>query len=435
MVRMMNTIRTSLGSLLLLLTTALLPTLVPTLAMGQNGGKSAEVRRLESQRKALQAEIARVSGLLTETSTTVRQSMQQLKLLEGQIDTRQKVINTLNAELTEAEQNIGRIEEDISKLLAELERRQESYVKSLRALQRGDQMKEQLLFILSAKDFAQGVRRARYLKEYASWQKKEGEKLKEIRQDLDKELANLEQQRAEKQQLLSSRQLEQAKIEEDRKAVSNALRKLQGQQQELQKELAQQRRRANQLNKQIEAQIAKEIREAEEARKRAEMAKGGKTPKRKAEVKGGYAMTDEELKLAGSFAQNKGKLPAPITGPYSITRRFGVQTHSGLHHVRVDNNGIDLQGGSNAEARAVFDGEVTAIFVMEGYNNSIIVRHGNYLTVYSNLTTVYVSKGSKVKTGQSLGKIYSDPELGGATELHFQVWKERTKLNPELWLR
>lgn len=103
--------------------------------------------------------------------------------------------------------------------------------------------------------------------------------------------------------------------------------------------------------------------------------------------------------------------------------------------MQVQNNGIDIQGASGAEARAVFDGVVTTIFALEGYNNSVIVRHGNYLTVYSNLTSVYVTKGSKVKTGQALGKIYADPDRGGITQLHFQVWKERTKLNPEQWIR
>ena len=175
------------------------------------------------------------------------------------------------------------------------------------------------------------------------------------------------------------------------------------------------------------------------SRRKAEAAKQkGKsttTTQRRAKTKGGYAMTEAETKLSSKFEDNRGRLPMPITGGGRIVGHYGVQQYAGLKHVQIDNNGIDIQGAPGAKARAVFDGEVTSIFVVEGFNTNVIVRHGNYLTVYSNLTEVYVSKGSKVKTGQEIGKIYSDPELGGATKLHFQVWKERTKLNPEQWIR
>lgn len=146
-------------------------------------------------------------------------------------------------------------------------------------------------------------------------------------------------------------------------------------------------------------------------------------------------MTQEELKLSGNFESNKGRLPAPITGSYRVVSEFGEQQHEALRYVRVNNSGVDLQGDAGAQAKSVFDGVVTRVFTLEGFNNSVIVRHGNYLTVYSNLTDVYVTTGTKVSTGQAIGKIFSDPELGGATQLHFQVWRETTKLNPLSWIR
>lgn len=394
--------------------------------------KSAEVRRLEQRRKELQADIARVDRELQRTATSTRQELQQLNLLESQVRARQEVIQALEAEIKETDKQLGKLEEEIAKLQAQFNKRQEAYVESLKALQRGRNVKDQLLFILSAEDFAQGLRRARYLREYATWQRQEGEKLRELRIKLDAQKSELELQRQQKAQLLTDREQEYNKLEADRKEVEKRVKELRGQEGKLRKELADRRRQANALNKQIEAQIAKEIREAEEARRRAGQAG---QPERKAQSKGGYAMTEAELKLSGSFENNRGKLPSPISGSYTIVSRFGVQQHAGLKNVRVENNGIDLQGAAGAEARAVYDGEVTTIFAMEGFNNSVIVRHGNYLTVYSNLTDVYVTKGSKVKTGQALGKVYSDPDLGGATQLHFQVWKERTKLNPEHWIR
>ncbi|MBR8773695.1 Murein hydrolase activator EnvC [Porphyromonas levii] len=397
--------------------------------------KSKEVQRLEERRKKLQAEIARVDKELQRTASSVKEQLQQLTLLEGQIKSRQGVIDALGSEIKATEHRLYQLEQEITKLQAQFDKRQEAYVESLRALQRGSSVKDQLLFILAAEDFAQGLRRARYLKEYATWQRQEGLKLKELRQKLDRQKTELELQRQQKATLLQDREQEQRSIEADKSKVATKVKALKGQEGKLRTELANQQRKAQALNRQIEAQIAKEIREAEEARRKAEAAKQTKAPKRKAATKGGYAMTAEETKLSANFADNRGKLPWPISGSGHVVGHYGVQQHSGLRHVQVQNNGIDIQGASGAEARAVFDGVVTTIFALEGYNNSVIVRHGNYLTVYSNLTSVYVTKGSKVKTGQALGKIYADPDRGGATQLHFQVWKERTKLNPEQWIR
>lgn len=397
--------------------------------------KSKEVQRLEERRKKLQAEIARVDKELQRTASSVKEQLQQLTLLEGQIKSRQGVIDALGSEIKATDHRLYQLEQEITKLQAQFDKRQEAYVESLRALQRGSSVKDQLLFILAAEDFAQGLRRARYLKEYATWQRQEGLKLKELRQKLDRQKTELELQRQQKAMLLQDREQEQRSIEADKSKVATKVKALKGQEGKLRTELANQQRKAQALNRQIEAQIAKEIREAEEARRKAEAAKQTKAPKRKAATKGGYAMTAEETKLSANFADNRGKLPWPISGSGHVVGHYGVQQHSGLRHVQVQNNGIDIQGASGAEARAVFDGVVTTIFALEGYNNSVIVRHGNYLTVYSNLTSVYVTKGSKVKTGQALGKIYADPDRGGITQLHFQVWKERTKLNPEQWIR
>lgn len=397
--------------------------------------KSKEVQRLEQKRKKIQEDIARVDKELKRTATSAKEQLQQLSLLEGQIKSRQEVIDALGSEISETDKRLYMLEQEINKLQAQFDKRQESYVESLRALQRGSSVKDQLLFILAADDFAQGLRRARYLKEYASWQRKEGEKLRELKEKLDQQKNELTQQRQQKALLLQNREQEQRNLEADKSKVATKVKELKGQEGKLRKELAAQQRQAQALNRQIEAQIAKEIREAEEARRRAEEAKQSRAPRRKASTKGGYAMTEEETKLSSNFADNRGKLPWPISGSGRIVGRFGVQQHSGLRYVQVENNGIDIRGEAGAEARAVFDGVVTTIFILEGYNNNVIVRHGNYLTVYSNLTSVYVTKGSKVKTGQALGKIFADPELGGATQLHFQVWKERTKLNPEQWIR
>ena len=145
-------------------------------------------------------------------------------------------------------------------------------------------------------------------------------------------------------------------------------------------------------------------------------------------------MTKAERQLSGSFASNKGRLPYPVTGRHTVVATFGEQQHQELKYVRTNNSGIDIQTSPGADARAVFNGTVTRVFTLPGYNNSIIVRHGNYLTVYSNLSQVYVKAGDQVSTRQALGRIFTDTDDGNATILHFQLWKEKQKQNPLPWL-
>ena len=202
-------------------------------------------------------------------------------------------------------------------------------------------------------------------------------------------------------------------------------------------QLKEKQKQANQLNRMIEKQIAEEIAQAERERKAREAAvrknkKEGTTTtlleERKADVKGGYAMTKEEKALSNYFSENRGRLPT-----HRIVGQFGEHQHAALEHVRTNNNGIDILADTGAEARAVFNGVVTRVFTIPGFNNSVIIRHGNYLTVYSNLNRVYVKAGDKVSTRQVIGKIFLDPS-DNTTILHFQLWKEKSKQNPESWL-
>ena len=266
----------------------------------------------------------------------------------------------------------------------------------------------------------------------------------------------MEKTRAEKRTLLGTRQEESKKLESEEASQKEEVQLLNKRQKDLKADLQKKRRQAEALNRQIEKQIAEEIAraeaEAKAARERAERerrareqaaAKGKPVPESKnepireervADTKGGYAMTKAEKQLSDNFANNRGRLPYPVAGRHTIVATFGEQQHQELKYVRTSNSGIDIQTSPGADARAVFNGEVTRVFVVPGYNNSVIVRHGNYLTVYSNLSQVYVKAGDRVSTRQAIGRIYSDPEDGNSTILHFQLWKEKTKLNPQPWL-
>ncbi|MEI7675231.1 MAG: peptidoglycan DD-metalloendopeptidase family protein [Bacteroidales bacterium] len=155
---------------------------------------------------------------------------------------------------------------------------------------------------------------------------------------------------------------------------------------------------------------------------------------RHADTEGGYAMTKEEKNLSDNFSSNRGSLPIPVTGRFKIVGHFGQQQHEDLKYVVTNNNGVDIQGEPGADARAIFGGVVSKVFAVPGYNSSVIIRHGNFLSVYSNLSRVYVSAGEHISTRQAIGKIYSDADFGNQTVLHFQIWKETTKQNPENWI-
>ena len=415
---------------------------------------SARVRELEKQRKAALAEIEMTSQLLDETRQTARNSLNRLNLLSKQILSRKQVISLLNQEIGEIDKQIAASRRNISQLERELENKRQNYGKSVQSMYKRRSSQDKLLFILSADNFAQSLRRMRYLREYADWQKKQASEIAAKQKELEKT-------RAEKNALLGAREDESRKLQTEESSQKEEVQQLNQKQKQLQADLKKKKQQADALNRQIEKQIAEEIAraeaEAKAARERAARAErnrlarekaaasGKKVPETKpeadpvreervADTKGGYAMTKAEKRLSDDFASNKGRLPYPVSGRHTIVAAFGEQQHQELKYVRTNNSGIDIQTAPGTDARAVFNGEVTRVFVVPGYNNSVIVRHGNYLTVYSNLSQVYVKAGDKVSTRQAIGKIFTDTEDGNATILHFQLWKEKTKLNPAPWL-
>ena len=256
----------------------------------------------------------------------------------------------------------------------------------------------------------------------------------------------MEQTRKAKTVLLKEGEQEKIKLENQEKEKKTILSSLQKKQKGLQNEIRQKRKQADKLNAQIdrliEAEIAKAKKRAEEearreaAKKKESTGKGtssteksSPTPK-KSEPMERYSMDKADRQLSGNFEKNRGLLPMPITGPHLIVSHYGQYAVEGLKNVKLDNKGIDIQGKPGAMARAIFDGEVSAVFQYNGLVG-VLVRHGNYISVYCNLSSASVSKGDKVKTKDIIGKIYSD---AGRPVLHFQLRKETAKLNPEIWL-
>ena len=252
---------------------------------------------------------------------------------------------------------------------------------------------------------------------------------------------SLQLAKVEKEGLLSVRANEQQKLKEEELNFQEEVDKAKKNQKDLQRILDQKKRQAQALDRQIEKLIAEEV-ARQEAKAAQELAStGGEKPKETTDTpwKGtatkpavAVVSTQENVKLSNNFASNKGRLPFPISGDYTITSRFGPQKHG--RWVTTSSGGIDIQSQASAQAKAVFTGEITYISSFPGYGTCVIIRHGNYYTFYGNIQTVTVKKGDKVSTGQTLGTVYTDPNTN-ISQMHFQLWQSRTKLNPEPWLR
>lgn len=407
------------------------------------------IKELESKRGALQKQIAESETLLITTKKNVGSQLSGLAALTGQIEERKRYILTINKDVESIERELSSLERQLTRLQRDLKDKKQKYESSVQYLYKNRSIEEKLMFIFSAKSLAQTYRRMRYVREYATYQRLQGEEVLKKQEQVNRKRAELRQVKAAKEGLLKERESEKAKLEAQEKEQKLLVANLKKKQRGLQDELNKKRREANQLNARIDRLIAEEIekarkRAAEEARREAAARKktGEKTgkaatasapAKAKAQPLGTYSMSKADRELSGDFANNRGKLPMPITGAYIITSHYGQYSVEGLRNVKLDNKGIDIQGKPGAQARAIFNGKVAAVFQLNGLFN-ILVRHGNYISVYCNLSSASVKQGDDVTTKQPLGQIFSDGADNGRTVLHFQLRKEKEKLNPEPWL-
>lgn len=391
------------------------------------------IKELENRRAALQKQIRESESLVSSTKKDVTSQLNSLNTLTGQIAERKRYIQHINNDMEAINRQLNLMERDLTQLEKDLLDKKKKYEASVQYLYKNRSVEEKLLFIFSAKTLSQTYRRLRYVNEYATYQRLQGEEILVKQDAIKKKRAELQATKKAKEGLLKEREEEHKRLETEEKVKKNLLSALQKKQKTLQDELNKKRREANKLNARIDKLIAEEI---EKSRKlaEAEARRSGKTTGSTSKSSAGaFTLSKADRELSGNFVNNRGKLPIPVTGSYMIVNRYGQYNVEGLRNVKLDNKGIDIQARPGAQARAIFEGEVTAVFQVSGLSN-ILVRHGNYISVYCNLSSVSVKKGDKVKTGQILGNIFSDKNDNNRTVLHFQLRKERDQLNPEPWL-
>ena len=458
-------------TLALLLASSLLA-LTPEAAA--QGRKSKTLQRLEQERKQLLRSIEASDKKLQQLRRDTRNEEQTLRTVKEQVEQRRQVVAVLGNEVSGLQARI----DTLSGHIGRLHRREGALLLRYRAalvqLQRIDTHIDPVLFVLSSQNPAEARERQRFLSRYSKAVREASVALRTTRTEIEATKAEVGRTHSEKEQLLSLREAEKKKLEAEEQQRTAQVKDLQGKQQVLAQDLSKQKKRAEDLDRKIQAQVEAEIlaaqrraaelqRRREEARRRRQAQRTQPTPpsstgrsgrdkgttppppppppaddepeERRAATPGGYAMDANERALASSFAQNKGRLPAPIRGSYSILRTFGVHQHSEHNRVQVNSSGVDFGVNGDSRAYAVFSGVVSRVFVIPGYGTAVILRHGNYLTVYANLSSVAVSTGSRVSTGQSIGSVGASPDGSSGRLLHFQLWHERTKLNPLAWIK
>ena len=483
---------------------------------------NASIRKLQSQRADIQKKIREQEKALQENRNNVSKKLNELMLINGEIDKSKQNINNIEKDIHHINGNIGILNSQLKTLQGQLKDRQTKYIKSMRYMARHRTVQDKLMFIFSAKNLYQMYRRLRFVREYANYQRAQGEAVKAKQVQVGVKHKQLQTVKGQKNNLLYKGRQEHAKLESNKSQQQEIVNGLQKQQSTIRSLIAEQRKKDAALNAEIDRQVeievakvrarqrkaeelarrkaaaeaaarenarriaeakareqaaakaAQQAREAEEAarkareaaaaeekrkakeleaaatarkaaaeqaareaeavRQAAERKQAADAERAKKEIADAREDVQEERQFSSvdrmmnnGFEANKGRLPMPITGNYRIVSHFGQYNVAGLQGVTLDNKGINIMGGGGCKARAIYDGEVSAVLSYAG-TVVVMLRHGAYISVYSNLSSASVSRGQHVSTRQILGTVGSDHIL------QFQLRKERAKLNPEAWL-
>jgi len=388
---------------------------IPTLCFSQTEDKKS---KLQNDKQKIEDEIQYNTHLLEETKKSKKVTINQLVILKRQISSREKLIQNIYDEVKTVDDQIDLNNEIIKDLKSDLEKLKEEYATMIYYAYKNRNSYDRLMFIFSSKDFNQAYKRLKYFQQYTTYRTTQAELIEQTRQEIDTTISDLEKLKGEKLTLLESLEDERDQLAYIKNQQNSTIYTLNKKEKELLATIRKKERAAKKLQKEIEKIIAEEIRLASK--------KTGTTKT------GSFALTPDEVQLSSDFQLNKGGLPWPLERGI-ISSTFGEHAHPVLINVKTKNNGIDILTDGNSKARAIFSGEVTRVISIPNYNYVIMIRHGEFLSVYSNLAEVYVEKGDKVQTKQEIGMIYTD-DKNSKTELHFELWKGKTLLNPSSWL-
>ena len=407
-------------------------TLLLMLLLSLGGYSQRTKASLEKQIKSLQKEIETANKLLKETSKNKEVTLNQVNLLDKKIQNRQKLINACNEQIKLLDESINQGENNIKKLNGELGKLRGEYSKMVVFAYKNRNHYDQLEFLFASEDFNQAFQRLRYIQQFTDARKTKMNQISSTQKKVSDEVEANRKAREEQAALLAEEKAQKDALVTEKEELNAQVKQLKKQENKIQQNIKDKQAQAKKFQKEIDKIIAEEIRKAneraaKEAKNAASNTKKGTTVKPDK-----MALTPSEKALSTSFSANKGKLPWPVERGM-ISSSFGKHTSSVSSKVTVTNNGIDIATAENAKARCVFEGVVVSVVKPSASNIGVIIRHGDYFTVYSQLDEVYVNRGDKVKTKQNIGKVHTD-RSEGKTEIHFELRHGTETLNPSQWL-
>ncbi len=377
---------------------------------------------LEEKRQKLQEDIRQINNLLFSTIKKEKSVLTEVEDISKRIQVRENLIKVTNQQANLITREINSNMNRIDQLRNELKTLKEDYAKLITKSYKSKSDQSRIMFLLSSESFLQAYKRVQYMQQYANHRKKQGEEIQAKTQELQDLNKNLIQQQKDKQKLIEENRVARAKLQGEKKQQEQLMGTLKSEESKYAAQIKAKQREAAVIDKQIEDLIRAAIAESNKA--------AGATATRTSSTT--FAMTAEAKALAANFTSNKGKLPWPVERGVVVTN-FGVTQHPTLPNVKTTSSGVEIATDEGAKARSAFDGEVLAVTVIRGANKAVQIRHGDYITVYQNITDVYVKKGEKVQTKQEIGKIFTNPTTG-KTILKFLIFQNTNKLNPADWV-
>jgi len=396
------------------------------------GQQPTQKEKLEQRKTQLQDEIEVANGILKKTQKDKELTLSQVRALDKKVKAREELIRTVQAQITNSDREIRRQKNEIARLDGEIKTLKEKYAGMIREAQKRGTPSSALAFVFASDDLQQALKRLYFLRQYSGFRQTQVEEIKALQAEKAKAITAIEAEQGRKRQLLGQEVAQKQELVAEKSQQEAAVAKLKKKESQIATDIKKKRSELQKLEKQIQKIIQDELkRQREAARKQAEAQNPGSTTQTGSSSTS-FALTPEGAALAKDFASNKGKLPWPVERGI-ITQNFGENPVPGTSGVTIKNPGVDIGTPSKSGVRAVFNGEVSTVVRIPGANRVVLIRHGNYFTVYSNLDEVYVKTGDKVTTKQSIGRVAADPETGEST-LHFELWMDTNNQDPKPWL-
>lgn len=381
-------------------------------------------KELQQKRDKLQKEIDAANKQLSQLSKSKSATFAQLETLKKKITLRQQLIGNINSEINNLGNEIEKTGHEIVSLEDQMTQLKSSYSDMIRFAYKNQDRYQRLMFIFASADFNQAYKRIKYLQEINTMRRQQADLIDSTQNKLSARKTDLEIQKNEKLQLRNNEVQQKKNLDSEKKDQDKLMSQLQDSEKKVKKQLAEKQKAKQKLERAIENIVRREI---ESAQKKAKASGNKNVTKENV-----FSLTPEAQKLSSNFSGNKGSLPWPVESGV-ISSSFGEHPHPSLKGVVIKNDGVDIQSAKGSTARSVFQGEVSGTIDIPGSGSAVIIRHGEFISVYSNLSQVYVKKGDKVSTKQKIGAINENDE-GDKAELNLQIWKGFTKLNPQSWL-